>query len=104
VIGLDVSLALLSAFLQQQGLPPGSQAAILSESGEIIASLPTGEGGNNGGLKMDNLPVLQSLLAHDDARHSRIFTVGNEDWYGSVVNIHSSGNDYRLVIATPAAF
>jgi hypothetical protein len=67
VIGLDVSLALLSAFLQQQGLPPGSQAAILSESGEIIASLPTGEGGNNGGLKMDNLPVLQSLLAHDDA-------------------------------------
>lgn len=104
VIGLDVSLALLSAFLQQQGLPPGSQAAILSESGEIIASLPTGEVGNNGGMKMDNLPVLQSLLAHDDARHSRIFTVGNEDWYGSVVNIHSSGNDYRLVIATPAAF
>lgn len=104
VMGLDVSLALLSAFLQQQGLPPGSQAAILSESGEIIASLPTGEGDNNSGLKMDNLPVLQSLLAHEDARHSRIFTVGNEDWYGSVVNIHSSGNDYRLVIATPAAF
>ena len=104
VIGLDVSLTLLSAFLQQQGLPPGSQAAILSESGEIIASLPTGEVGNNGGLKMENLPVLQSLLAHEDARRSRIFNVGNEDWYGSVVNIHSSGNDYRLVIATPAAF
>lgn len=104
VIGLDVSLASLSAFLQKQGLPPGSQAAILSESGEVIASQPTREAGNNGSLNMDNLPVLQSLLAHEDAGSSGIFNVANEDWYGSVVKIHSSGNDYQLAIATPATF
>jgi methyl-accepting chemotaxis protein len=104
VIGLDVSLASLSAFLQKQGLPPGSQAAILSESGEVIASQPTREAGNNGSLNMDNLPVLQSLLAHENAGSSGIFNVANEDWYGSVVKIHSSGNDYQLAIATPATF
>ncbi len=104
VIGLDVSLASLSAFLQQQGLPPGSQAAILSESGEVIASQPTREFDNQGRVKAENLSVLVPLLNQGDARNSLIFSVNNEDWYGSVINIHSMGNDYRLAIATPATF
>lgn len=104
VIGLDVSLASLSAFLQQQGLPPGSQAAILSESGEVIASQPTREFDNQGRVKAENLSVLVPLLNQGDARNSRIFSVNNKDWYGSVINIHSMGNDYRLAIATPATY
>ncbi|MBF7994905.1 HD domain-containing phosphohydrolase [Rahnella laticis] len=101
VIGLDVSLASLSAFLQQQGLPPGSQAAILSESGEVIASQPAQIRGNTGA---GNLPVLQPLFTQDNAGNSRLFSVDNQDWYGAVINIHSMGNDYRLAIATPSAF
>lgn len=104
VIGLDVSLASLSGFLQQQGLPPGSQAAILSESGEVIASQPTREFDNQGRVKDENLSVLLPLLTQGDASNSRIFTVNNQDWYGSVINIHSMENDYRLAIATPATF
>ena len=104
VIGLDVSLASLSAFLLQQGLPPGSQAAILSESGEIIASDPEQKHANNGGLMAGNLPVLQPLLSQGNAGNSRLFRADNQDWYGSVINIRSMGNDYRLAIATPSAF
>lgn len=104
VIGLDVSLSSLSAFLQQQGLPPGSQAAILSESGEVIASQPTLESDEQGRVKAENLSVLVPLLNQKDDRSSHIFSVNNEDWYGSVINIHSRGNNYWLAIATPATF
>lgn len=104
VIGLDVSFASLSAFLQQQGLPSGSLAAILSESGEVIASQPTQKIDNQGIVKAEKLSVLMPLLNKGDARNSQIFSVNNEDWYGSVINVHSMGNDYRLAIATPAAF
>lgn len=104
VIGLDVSLASLSAFLQQQGLPPGSQAAILSESGEVIASQPALEHDARGAIKAVVSPVLQPLLAQRDVKNSRIFSVDDRNWYGSVINIHSMGNDYQLAIATPAAF
>lgn len=103
VIGLDVSLASLSAFLQQQGLPPGSQAAILSESGEVIASQPTPEHDNHGGLKMVILPVLKPLLEGASGK-SHIFSVENQEWYGAVINIHSMGKDYHLAIATPAVY
>lgn len=104
VIGLDVSLASLSAFLQQQGLPPGSQAAILSESGEVIATQPALEHNAQAVVKTDVSAVLQPLLAQGDAGKSRIFSVDDQDWYGSVINIHSMGNDYRLAIATPAEY
>lgn len=99
-----MSLASLSAFLQQQGLPPGSQAAILSESGEVIASQPSHEHDVRGVIKNEISPTLQLLLAQGDVRNSRIFSVNDQDWYGSVINIHSMDNDYRLAIATPAEF
>ncbi|WP_437889552.1 HD domain-containing phosphohydrolase [Phytobacter sp. V91] len=104
VIGLDVSLASLSEFLQQQGLPPGSQAAILSESGEVIASQPAPETGNQAAGTKAILPVLQPLLARADGQNSRLFSIDGQDWYGAVINIHSMGKDYRLAIATPSAY
>lgn len=73
VIGLDVSLASLSWFLQQS-LPPDSQAAIINAANETIASLPAQHPKGQDGLNsIAHIPVLQALL---DPRHgaSSLFT------------------------------
>lgn len=99
VIGLDVSLALLSQFLKQQGLPAGSQAEIVNFAHETIASQPP--------LKGDRTPELNTLLdlsrTHSGSNQSVLFRAQNADWYGSVVNLVNNGNHYQLVIATPSA-
>ncbi|TDS97699.1 HD domain-containing protein [Rahnella sp. BIGb0236] len=98
VIGLDVSLALLSQFLKQQDLPAGSQAEIVNFANESVASQPLRKG--------DRSPELQALLAsrgtpgHGD---SRVFRVQDEDWFGSVISLSNNGNRYQLLIATPSA-
>lgn len=105
VLGLDVSLASLSQFLKQQGLPAGSQAAIVNASNEMIASQPPLNGGEKGFNQLERSPVLNTLsgLPAENAGKSRQFNVDGQDWYGSVVNIDNSGNHYRLIIAKPSA-
>lgn len=104
VLGLDVSLASLSQFLKQQGLPTGSEAAIVNVAGEMIASQPPLNGGDTGFNQLERSPVLSTLsgLPAENAGKSRQFNVDGQEWYGSVVNIDNNGNHYRLIIATPS--
>ena len=104
VIGLDVSLASLSEFLKQQGLPAGSQAAIVNAANETIASFPSPDWEGKGFTPRERSPVLNTLLGLPVEKDgtSRLFKAGAQLWYGSVVNINNHGNDYRLVIATPS--
>jgi HD-GYP domain-containing protein (c-di-GMP phosphodiesterase class II)/HAMP domain-containing protein len=103
VIGLDVSLASLSLFLQQN-LPPGSQAAIINAAKETIASLPVQNPQGQDGLNsIAHMPVLQTLL---DSPHgeSSLFTAQGRSWYGAVVELNGQSHGYQLVIATPSAY
>lgn len=106
VIGLDVSLASLSQFLKQQGLPTGSQATIVNAGNEMIASQPPLSGGEKGFNQLERSPVLATLsgLSAENTGKSGVFSAEEQNWYGSVVNIDNSGNHYRLIIATPSAF
>lgn len=104
VIGLDVSLTSLSQFLRQQDLPAGSQAAIVNASGEMIASQPPLNDDETGFSHLERSSVLSALsgIVSENAGKSIQFNVGDQSWYGSVVNVDSSGNHYRLIIATPS--
>lgn len=104
VIGLDVSLTSLSQFLKQQDLPAGSLAAIVNSSGEMVASHPPLNDGETGFSRLERLPVLSTLsgITSEKAGKSTQFNVDDQSWYGSIVNIDSSGNHYRLIIATPS--
>ncbi len=117
IIGLDVSLASLSQFLIRQNLPPGSQAIIINSRGEVIASLPkTKETAAATTSEDKQVPVLQVLLdtqknslsshptQQSDPARSIMFEAKNQSWFGSVVDINTNGNDYQLVIATPASY
>lgn len=114
VIGLDVSLASLSQFLQRQGLPTGSQAAIINFTDEVIASQPPlsrDEKQDNKGLnQIERMPVLKTLLgfyhdkAADSANNSVLFKAQSQNWYGAVVNIANTAYHYHLAIATPSAY
>lgn len=114
VIGLDVSLASLSQFLQRQDLPRGSQAAIINFAHEVIASQPVlknaGDTDRSRRNSIDRLPVLGALLnshINPDANNtgeSSLFNAQEQNWFGSVVGINDHGNQYSLVIATPAAY
>ncbi len=103
VIGLDVSLASLSLFLQQN-LPPGSQAAIINSANEAIASLPAQNPKSLDGLNsIAHIPVLQTLLdPHYGA--SSLFTAQGQSWFGAVVDLKGQSQGYQLVIATPSAY
>ncbi|HHQ6625674.1 metal-dependent phosphohydrolase [Serratia fonticola] len=103
VIGLDVSLASLSLFLQQS-LPPDSQAAIINSANEAIASLPAQNTKSQDGLNsIAHIPVLQALL---DLHHgaSGLFTAQGQSWFGAVVELKGQSQGYQLVIATPSAY
>ncbi|MFV8981910.1 HD domain-containing phosphohydrolase [Serratia fonticola] len=103
VIGLDVSLASLSLFLQQS-LPPDSQAAIINSANEAIASLPAQNTKSQDGLNsIAHIPVLQALL---DPHHgaSGLFTAQGQSWFGAVVELKGQSQGYQLVIATPSAY
>lgn len=114
VIGVDVTLSLLSQFLQQQHLPPGSQAVVTNFANQIIASKPIVQNQkmqNDQNLNnIERLPVLKALLGlqqnnlSNTTSVSRLFRVQDQDWYGSVVTIKNNGNNYQLAIATPAAY
>ncbi|HHQ6581265.1 TPA: HD domain-containing phosphohydrolase [Serratia fonticola] len=103
VIGLDVSLASLSLFLQQS-LPPDSQAAIINAANETIASLPAQNSKSQDGLNsIAHIPVLQTLLdPHHDA--GNLFTAQGQSWFGAVVDLKGQSQGYQLVIATPSAY
>ncbi|MHA7846545.1 HD domain-containing phosphohydrolase [Serratia sp. D1N4] len=114
VIGLDVTLSLLSQFLQQQHLPPGSQAAIINFANQVIASqpiIPNAQMQNDKSFNgIEHFPVLKALLdlhhnnGADNQGNSLLFKTQGQDWYGSIVNIENNSNNYQLVIATPAAY
>lgn len=101
VVGLDISLAALNQFLQQQNLPTGSHAMIIDAQNEVIANLPVLP-------SRETLnPVLKTLLelnqtSPEKSGISRLFTSENKSWYGSVISIDE--NKYQLVIATPADY
>lgn len=104
IIGLDVSLTSLSQFLKQQDLPVGSLAAIVNASGEMLASLPLLNDGETGFSHLERSPVLSTLsgITSEEAGKSIQFNVDDQSWYGSIVSMDSSGNHYRLIIATPS--
>lgn len=116
VIGLDVSLASLSQFLVKQNLPPDSQAIIINAHNEVIASLPRQKNGAVNPTARKQVPVLQTLLdsqtnsnqgqnSKDNINNNSItFEAQGQSWYGSIVDINNNGNQYQLVIATPAAY
>lgn len=101
VVGMDISLASLSEFLQQQNLPIGSQAVIIDAKNDAIASL------NSKGDRKTLSPVLMSLLglktsSTEAASQSHIFTSEQQEWYGSIIPINENG--YQLIIATPSSY
>lgn len=100
VIGLDVSLASLSDFLQRQMLPPGSVAQVINSSGQIIASLPMLNNRQNGILAT----LMDTASTRRVANSSILFHSQHEDWFGSVLNINNDGNNYQIIIAAPAAW
>ncbi len=115
IIGLDVSLASLSQFLAKQNLPPGSQAIIINSRDEVIASLPKKKNeAAQSPITGKQVPILQALIDSPappaDGRHTKghnssvIFEAQDQSWYGSIVDINNNGNQYQLVIATPAAY
>nr|WP_231566305.1 MULTISPECIES: HD domain-containing phosphohydrolase [unclassified Serratia (in: enterobacteria)] len=114
VVGLDVSLASLSQFLQRQNLPPGSQSAIINFDNEIIASQPPLNNeqtkDKNGFNQIERIPVLKTLLAfHDDNvagsdNSSFQFKAQGQDWFGAVLNIKNNVHHYHLAIATPSSY
>lgn len=114
VIGMDVSLASLSQFLQRQGLPPGSQAAIINFANEVIASQPAlnrdGNQDDKAFNRIERIPVLETLLsfhhenAADNTNNSIQFKAQNQSWYGAVINIENTTHHYHLAIATPSAY
>lgn len=101
VVGMDISLASLSEFLQQQNLPIGSQAVIIDAKNDAIASL------NSRGESQSISPVLVSLLGLKTSStgatsQSHIFTSEQQEWYGSIIPINE--NKYQLIIATPSSY
>lgn len=108
VIGLDVSLASLSLFLERN-LPPNSQAAVINSDNEIIASLPPltqlAPGSDEQLRNIAKIPVLQTLL---NTRHSDngsiLFTAQGKSWYGSVIKLDESDNHYLLITSIPSDY
>lgn len=112
VIGLDVSLASLSLFLERN-LPPNSQAAVINLANEIIASLPPltqlAPGSDEKLRNIAKIPVLQTLLntRHNDNENdngSILFTAQDKSWYGSVIKLDESDNHYLLITSIPSAY
>ncbi len=125
VVGIDVSLTSLSEFMQEQLLPEGSKAIILSQHNDVIASLDpdditiTSETQSGVSRLHINNPVLSALIRKtelfmlddnvfltDHANITTSFYVTQSDgskqrWYGSLISINHLNEHYRLAITTP---
>ncbi|KEY58843.1 HD domain-containing phosphohydrolase [Serratia sp. DD3] len=110
VIGLDVSLASLSLFLERN-LPPNSQAAVINFANEILASQPPlkqlAASSSEQLRDIAKIPVLQTLLSTQQDEHSGnsiLFTAQGQSWYGSVIKLDEHDKHYMLVTSTPSAY
>ncbi len=81
----------------------------------MIASLPKKKNeAAQSPITGKQVPILQALIDSPappaDGRHTKghnssvIFEAQDQSWYGSIVDINNNGNQYQLVIATPAAY
>ncbi|PVZ79438.1 metal-dependent phosphohydrolase [Serratia sp. S1B] len=110
VIGLDVSLASLSLFLERN-LPRNSQAAVINANNEILASLPPikqlAPDSHEQLRNIAKIPVLQTLLTtRNDTNSSKsiLFTAQGQSWYGSVIKLDEYDNHYLLITSTPSGY
>lgn len=119
VVGLDLSLNSLSQFMHQQNLPSNSQAIIISQWDDVIASLDpkditdTTHHIEEGGQRILHIKntVLSTLMNKWNELKSRndsvpsdgtgiLFYAGQQRWYGSVLSMNNENNHFQLAIAT----
>ncbi|WP_428852944.1 HD domain-containing phosphohydrolase [Imbroritus primus] len=110
VIGLDVSVADLSARMDDLQMTPGTQLAVVDEQGLVIAHHHGNPvAGGDGPLHLKALAetdqsALAAILAQGIAAQPTHYSSAGAEWYGMKVPLSRLGQqEINLLIAVPAA-
>lgn len=94
VLGMDVTVSDLGAQLSELKQTPGSQLAIVSEEGELLADA-------NKSTRLD--PVIEATLIDGSATEILRFRHEGRDWYGITEPLTTlAGEQLSIVVAIPS--